>query len=53
MLAMDEQEPLILEGITVYIAKSEDFPNIADTWSMTTIGFHFTDTYQDITRKAL
>jgi hypothetical protein len=39
--------------VTLYIAKSEDFPDIAEAWSMTTIGFHFTDTYQAIACKAL
>jgi hypothetical protein len=39
--------------VIVYITKSEDFPNIADAWSTTATGFHFTDTYQDVTRKAL
>ena len=39
--------------VTVYIAKSEGFPDIADAWSMTATGFCFTDTYQAVTRKAL
>jgi hypothetical protein len=39
--------------ITVYIAKSEYFPNITDDWSMTAIGFRFIDTYQVVTCKAL
>jgi hypothetical protein len=39
--------------VTVYIGKSEDFPDIAEAWSMTTTGFRFVDTYQAIARKAL
>ena len=39
--------------VIIYIARSEDFPNIANAWSMTTIGFRFTDTYQAVARKAL
>ena len=38
---------------TVYIAKSEDFADIAKAWSTIATGFCFIDTYQDITRKAL
>jgi hypothetical protein len=39
--------------VTVYIGKSEYFPDIAEAWSMTTIEFRFVDTYQVVTRKAL
>ena len=39
--------------VTVYITKSEDFPNITKAWSTTTTRFCFTDTYQAIARKAL
>jgi predicted DNA-binding protein len=39
--------------VTVYIGKSEDFPDIAEAWSMTTTGFRFVDTYQAVARKAL
>jgi len=39
--------------VTVYIGKSEDFPNIAEAWSMTATGFRFADTYQAIAHKAL
>jgi len=39
--------------VTVYIGKSEDFPNIAEAWSMTVNEFWFADTYQAIARKAL
>ena len=39
--------------VTVYIGKSEDFPNIAEAWSMTATGFRFADTYQAVARKAL
>jgi hypothetical protein len=39
--------------VTVYIAKSEDFPDLTKAWSATTTGFCFTDTYQAVTHKAL
>jgi hypothetical protein len=39
--------------VTVFVRKSEDFPNIAETWSITVTGFRFADTYQAATRKAL
>jgi hypothetical protein len=39
--------------VTVYVGKSEDFPNIAKAWSMTTTGFRFADTYQVVARKTL
>jgi hypothetical protein len=39
--------------VTVYVGKSEDFPDIAEAWSITTTGFRFADTYQFATRKAL
>ena len=39
--------------VTVYIAKSENFPDLVDTWSMITTGFCSTDTYQAIVSKAL
>jgi len=39
--------------VTIYIGKSEDFPNIAESWSMTVIGVWFADTYQAVARKAL
>jgi hypothetical protein len=39
--------------LTIYVTKSEDFPDIAEAWSMTATGFCFTDTYQAIARKAL
>jgi hypothetical protein len=39
--------------VTVYIGKSEDFPDIAEAWSMTTTGFRFVDTYQAVAHKAL
>jgi hypothetical protein len=39
--------------VTVYIRKNEDFPDIAEAWSITATGFQFADTYQAITRKTL
>jgi hypothetical protein len=39
--------------VTIYIMKSEDFPDIAEAWSMIATGFRFTDTYQAIAHKAL
>jgi len=39
--------------VTVYIGKSEDFPNIAEAWSMTATRFWFADTYQAVARKSL
>jgi hypothetical protein len=29
--------------VTIYVAKSEDFPDIAEAWSMTATGFRFTN----------
>jgi hypothetical protein len=39
--------------VTVYVEKSEDFPNIAEAWSIAATGFRFVDTYQATARKAL
>jgi hypothetical protein len=39
--------------VTVYVGKSEDFPDIAEAWSITATGFWFADTYQVAARKAL
>ena len=39
--------------VTVYIGKSEEFPDITEGWSVTATGFSFTDTYQVVARKAL
>ena len=39
--------------VTVYIGKSEKFPDIAEAWSMTATGFRLVDTYQLVARKAL
>jgi hypothetical protein len=39
--------------VTVYVGKSEDFPDIAEAWSITATGFWFADTYQAAARKAL
>ena len=38
---------------TIYIGKSEEFPDITKAWNMTAIGFCFVDTYQVVARKAL
>jgi len=38
---------------TIYIAKSEDYLDIAEGWSTTATGFCFTDTYQAVTRQPL
>jgi hypothetical protein len=37
----------------VYVGKSEDFPDIAEAWSITATEFRFADTYQAVARKAL
>ena len=39
--------------VTVYIGKSEEFPNITKAWNVTAIGFRFVDTYQVVAHKAL
>jgi hypothetical protein len=39
--------------VTVYIGKSEEFPDLAEGWSVTATGFRFVDTYQVVARKAL
>ena len=39
--------------VTVYIGKSEEFPDLTEAWSVTTTGFSFLDTYQVVARKAL
>jgi hypothetical protein len=39
--------------VTVYVGKSEDFPDIAEAWSITTSGFWFADTYQATAHKAM
>jgi hypothetical protein len=39
--------------VTVYISKSEEFPDITKAWNVTATGFHFSDTYQVVARKAL
>ena len=31
--------------VTVYIEKSEEFPDITEAWNVTAIGFRFVDTY--------
>ena len=31
--------------VTIYIGKSEEFPDITEGWSVTATGFSFTDTY--------
>jgi hypothetical protein len=39
--------------VTVYIGKSEEFPDITEFWNVTATGFRFGDTYQVAARKAL
>ena len=39
--------------VTVYIDKSDDYPDITGEWSTTVTGFRFPDTYQAVARKAL
>ena len=39
--------------VTVYIGKSEEFPDLTEAWSVTATGFRFTDTYQVVACKAL
>jgi hypothetical protein len=39
--------------VTVYIGKSEEFPDITEAWNVTATGFRFGDTYQVAARKAL
>ena len=39
--------------VTVYIEKSEEFPDITGAWSVTATGFSFTNTYQVVARKSL
>jgi hypothetical protein len=39
--------------VTKYVRKSEDFPDIAEAWSITATKFWFADTYQAATPKAL
>jgi hypothetical protein len=39
--------------VTVYIGKSEEFPDIMKAWNVTATRFHFGDTYQVVARKAL
>ena len=39
--------------ITVYIGKSEEFPDITEAWNVTATEFRFVDTYQIVVRKAL
>ena len=39
--------------VTVYIEKSEEFPDITEAWNVIATGFRFVDTYQVVARKAL
>ena len=39
--------------VTIYIGKSEEFPNLTEAWNVTATGFCFIDTYQVVARKAL
>ena len=39
--------------VTVYIGKSEEFPDITEAWNVIATGFRFIDTYQVVARKVL
>ena len=39
--------------VTIYIGKTEEFPDITEAWNVTAIGFRFVDTYQVVASKAL
>ena len=39
--------------VTVYIGKSEEFPDLTEAWNVTATGFRFIDTYQVVAHKAL
>ena len=39
--------------VTVYIGKSEEFPDLTEAWSVTATGFSIIDTYQAVAHKAL
>ena len=39
--------------VTIYIGKSEEFPDLTEAWNVTATGFSFIDTYQVVARKAL
>ena len=39
--------------VTVYIGKSEEFPDLTEAWSVTATRCSFADTYQVVARKAL
>jgi hypothetical protein len=39
--------------ITVYIGKSEEFPDVTEAWNVTATEFRFGDTYQVTAHKAL
>jgi hypothetical protein len=39
--------------VTVYIGKSEEFPDVTEAWNVTATGFRFSNTYQVAARKAL
>ena len=39
--------------VTIYIGKSEEFPDITEAWNVTVTGFRFVDTYQVVAYKAL
>ena len=38
---------------TIYIGKSEEFPDIIEAWNVTATGFCFVDTYQVVAHKVL
>ena len=39
--------------VTVYIGKSEEFPDVTEAWSVIATRCSFADTYQVVARKAL
>ena len=39
--------------VTIYIGKSEEFPDLSEDWSVAATGFSFIDTNQVVARKAL
>ena len=39
--------------VTIYIGKSEEYPDVIEAWNVITTGFCFVNTYQVVARKAL
>jgi len=39
--------------VTIYIRKSEEFPDITKAWNVTATGFCFVDTYQAVAHRTL